>query len=521
MKFHWKHGWIVMSLLAAFFLAACGGDDNGSSAPPTPSVVTGTATGITNIAATLNGTVNPNGLATEAWFEWGTSATLATFDNTAKQSLAAGTTVDNVSASISGLSFGTTYYFRMVASSSSGVTKGAIGNFSTSTQKPTVTTAAADNVTATSATLHGQVNPNFLPTTAWFEYGPNANLATFSKSPDVTIGSGSAVVPTSFVITNQPFGGTVFFRAAASNGAGEQKGLIDNVSMLNPPPVANAGADNSLLQGKTWTLDGSGSTTPSGSGATITSYLWTQVAGKTVALDNSNAVKPTFTAPDNVLVTGEVLRFQLTVTDSRSLTASDNVDITVKWGSLDDFSTDTTGQYDAVTTFGSPGTFSWVNQAAEVVTGGVNGLMFSPKVPLKQGSIQGVFSIDFTPKAPFYGTHGGFWIILRQDAQNWYEISNFDWGAGTPTAPDQAAIRKFVNGAMVNEVLSLPATGYTQGATYNISITFSPTQVTFTGFATSVVLNPSDTTAISVNQFSVETGLQDASYDNIQLIASP
>jgi len=25
MKFHWKNGWIVMSLLAAFFLAACGG----------------------------------------------------------------------------------------------------------------------------------------------------------------------------------------------------------------------------------------------------------------------------------------------------------------------------------------------------------------------------------------------------------------------------------------------------------------------------------------------------------------
>jgi hypothetical protein len=251
---------------------------------------------------------------------------------------------------------------------------------------------AADNVTASSATLHGQVNPNFLPTVAWFEYGPDANLTTFNKSPDVTIGSGSAVVPTSFVITNQPFGGTVFFRAAASNAAGDQKGLIDNVSMLNPPPVANAGADNSVLQGKTGTLDGSGSTTPSG---TITSYLWTQVNGTPVILSDNAAVKPTFTAPDNVLATGEVLRFQLTVTDSRSMTASDNVDITVKWGSLDDFSTNTTGQYD-VTTFGVPGTFTWVNQAAQVVNGGTNGLTFSPEPRFREQP--GRLLIDFSQR---------------------------------------------------------------------------------------------------------------------------
>jgi hypothetical protein len=60
-------------------------------------------------------------LATEAWFEWGASQNLTTFDNTApKQQFAAGTTVQAVTAPLPPLTFGTTYYFRLVASNSSG-----------------------------------------------------------------------------------------------------------------------------------------------------------------------------------------------------------------------------------------------------------------------------------------------------------------------------------------------------------------------------------------------------------------
>ena len=294
-------GYFVLFLISAIILSACGGGGGGdSTAPPTPVVVTGSATGITNVGATLNGTVNPNGLATEAWFEWGTSPTLATFDNTAKQPFAAGTTVQSVSASIPSLTFGTTYYFRMSASNSSGVTKGAIGNFSTSAQRPTVTTLAADNLAATSATLHGQVNPNSLPTAAWFEYGSAPTLAGAFISPEVAIGSGSAVVPMSLLITGQPFGATVYFRAAARNDAGEQKGSIHNVSLNNPPPVANAGPDNTVEMKQTVTLNGSASTTPIG---TITSYQWTQVNGTAVALSRQQHGDPHVHPTDGSLTT--------------------------------------------------------------------------------------------------------------------------------------------------------------------------------------------------------------------------
>jgi len=520
MKFHWKNGWIVMSLLAAFFLAACGGGDGDSTAPPTPVVVTGNATGISNVGATLNGTVNPNGLATEAWFEWGTSSTLATFDNTAKQNLAAGTSVDNVSASISGLSIGTPYYFRMVASNSSGVSKGAIQNFSVTAQRPTVTTLAADNLAATSATLHGGVNPNSLNTLAWFEYGTDNSLATFTKTSDVGIGSGSAVVPTSANISGLATGGTVYFRAAASNSAGEQKGSILSLSTVNPPPVANAGPDNQVNMGQTVTLDGSASTTQAGS--TITSYLWTQVTNTgtyPVTLSDNTAVKPTFTAP-TVPQIGAVLRFQLTVTDSRSLTASDNVAITVKYvGFADDFSTDTTGTYTKTQQNGTGSTFTWdsVGKRGQVLTGDDNALIISKTIP---ASDNGVFSLDFSPTTPYPG-HGGIWVRLVQSPTNYYEISNFDWASfgGTPTAPDLATVRKVVGGVVVDEV-AVP-TAYTQGTTYNIKITFSPTQVVLEGFGAAVTLNTTNTAAITATSFEIQTGQQDAYYDNIQLLAHP
>jgi hypothetical protein len=515
MKFRRYPAFLVLSLIAAFFLSACGGG-GGSSAPPTPVVTTDNATGITNNGATLNGTVNPNGQATEAWFEWGTSPTLATFDNTTIQPFAAGTTVQAVTAPLTGLTFGTTYYFRLAASNASGVTKGAIGNFTTSTQIPTVTTMAADNLTSTSATLRGEVNPNSLDTLAWFEYGTDNTLATFTKTSDVGIGSGSAVVPTSANITGLTPGGTVFFRAAASNGAGEQKGTILSLSTADPPPVANAGPDNTVEMGQTVTLNGTGSTTPIG---TITSYLWTQVNGTAVTLDNDASPTPTFTAP-TVPVIGDVLRFQLEVTDSRSLTASDNVDITVNWaGFANDFSTDTTGTYTLTNTGGAGGTFTYdaIGQRAQVLTGDGNVLKVSNTIP---ASDNGVFSLDFSPTTA-YPTHGGIWVRLVQDAGNYYEISNFDYApfGGTPGPPDLAAVKKFVGGVMVDNV-AFP-TAYTQGNTYNLKITFSPTQVVLEGFGAPVTLNTANTTAISATSFNVETGQQDAYYDNIKLLAHP
>ncbi|UCF19761.1 MAG: hypothetical protein JSU87_17915 [Gemmatimonadota bacterium] len=96
-----------------------------------PSATTDAANLITSSSARLNATVNPNGRATNAWFEWGTDPSLGVFESTALQSVGSGTVAERVRQRIFGLSPATTYYYRVVASSAGGLARGSIISFTT------------------------------------------------------------------------------------------------------------------------------------------------------------------------------------------------------------------------------------------------------------------------------------------------------------------------------------------------------------------------------------------------------
>lgn len=99
----------------------------GQSTPP--AVTTAAASSITSASATLNGSVNPNGGATSAYFEWGANCTLS--NTTPAQPVGSGTTNAAISATLSGLTPGTTYCYRLVGSNNAGTTRGAILSFTT------------------------------------------------------------------------------------------------------------------------------------------------------------------------------------------------------------------------------------------------------------------------------------------------------------------------------------------------------------------------------------------------------
>lgn len=221
-----------LSLLLLCLLSSCGGSGDGeestSSPGSAPIAVSVAATMINENSATLNGTVNPNGLATRAWFEYGTDPGLQTYASSPDQDAGDGTSAQPVSANLGSLASGTTYHFRVCAENSGGYSEGQILSLTTASpgSAPSVTTIAATSVGATEATLNGSVIANGLATTAWFEWGTDSSLATFSSTPSQSVGSGTTSQSVNAGLSSLSTGTTYYYRIAASNSSGTTKGSI-------------------------------------------------------------------------------------------------------------------------------------------------------------------------------------------------------------------------------------------------------------------------------------------------------
>ncbi|KHT47896.1 glycosyl hydrolase family 18 protein [Vibrio sinaloensis] len=93
---------------------------------------------------------------------------------------------------------------------------------------------------------------------------------------------------------------------------------------VNRAPVANAGADITVVGPATVSLDGSASKDSDG---TIASYQWSQVSGTPVTLVGASSAAANFDV--NEVTQTQTLSFKLTVTDNEGATASDTVTVTV------------------------------------------------------------------------------------------------------------------------------------------------------------------------------------------------
>ena len=135
-----------------------------------PIVTTNPATLIASFSARLNGSLNPHGLTTTFHFEYGLTTS---YGVTTPPQNRSGNTPQNVSANISNLMANRVYHFRIVASNAHGTSFGGDRTFTTltATGPPVVTTNPATNVTSSSATLNGLLNPHGLTTTVYFQYG--------------------------------------------------------------------------------------------------------------------------------------------------------------------------------------------------------------------------------------------------------------------------------------------------------------------------------------------------------------
>jgi hypothetical protein len=139
-------------------------------AASTPSVVTGSATSVTNTTADIHGTVNPGGSGTTYFFQWGVSPAYGL--QSPSHSAGSGTKTINVATVPTNLIPGTVYHYRVVASNRFGAALGRDRAFTTTGHPPAVViTGPPFEVAHSFAILTGSVNPEGAPTGWAFQYG--------------------------------------------------------------------------------------------------------------------------------------------------------------------------------------------------------------------------------------------------------------------------------------------------------------------------------------------------------------
>jgi hypothetical protein len=206
----------------------------GASEEPPPTVVTGSASSITQTEATLNATVNPNGsTVTECKFEYGTSEFMLGSSAPCESLPGAGTGPVSVSARVGGLMRdGMTYFFRISATNAGGSSTGSLAMFHTAYAPPTAVTEAATLVGQKTATLHGKVNPEgSLVQECVFEYGTSEAYGS-SVPCEPPPGTGSMVKAVSAKVTGLVGNTHYHFRVSARNRGGTTQGSDQTFTTL-------------------------------------------------------------------------------------------------------------------------------------------------------------------------------------------------------------------------------------------------------------------------------------------------
>ena len=437
-----------------------------------PTVGTKQYTLLSPTGATLNGDVNPSGLATFAWFEYGTTTSFGSIlDNTSR-----GSGTDNVpmSAALSGLAPGTQIFYRVAASNTVGPSlKGDTFNFTTLIPT-TVTTLPVSSLGANIATLNGSVTPPGLATTAWFEWGTDNTFTsgvTETPLPHQAIGSGTVNVAVNAVLSGLSTSTTYYFRLVASNSGGTTRGSILSfttgaVTTVTTLPVSSLGAIVATLNG---------SVAPPG----LETIAWFEYGtDPTLTSSTSTTSQPLGSGTEDVPVNAALSGLSAYMTYYYRIAASNSAGTTR--GSISSFTTNApTDYYD----FGFTG-----NQAPDT----------------------GVFSVDFCPTAK--NSPGGQFVLrLQDDFNTYFEVSNYDWDNPADPHP-KASVSKVRNRVTVDNVEF--TNSYSQGNCYTVKITFSPTVTTVEAFGETIHLT-ANTLSNPVYSFMVETTNQDAYLANI------
>jgi hypothetical protein len=185
-----------------------------SEAVASPAVLTGEAEAARHGGMRLSGIVRPNGSSTSFYFQWGEGQSYAATRVMGPVESSAEVAVEIPERE---LRPGTTYHYRLVATSSLGTTMGAQRSFVTpQTPRPSVTTGRSRWVDTTAVTLTGVVDPANEPIAWYFEYGPTTAYGMTTRGG--VLDGAQAKVATSEPIEGLLPGATFHYRLVGRRG---------------------------------------------------------------------------------------------------------------------------------------------------------------------------------------------------------------------------------------------------------------------------------------------------------------
>lgn len=215
-----------------------------------PVVSTGAASAVTMSEANVTGTVNPEGLATRYYYQYGTTTEYGQ-DQPLPPGIEAGegSSAEPAPATLFPLTPGVTYHYRLVASNEDGTSYGEDETFTTpGYQPPAVSTGPASEVSPDTATLSGTIDPQGAQTAYTFEYGTTAAYGSqiFGEADPE-----QGVQTVTLALQSLLPGTTYHYRLLASNSGGSTDGVDQTfttpgipspiVAPITPPLIATPG----------------------------------------------------------------------------------------------------------------------------------------------------------------------------------------------------------------------------------------------------------------------------------------
>jgi uncharacterized protein (TIGR02145 family) len=201
---------ISIIILTIFLYSAC---EKGKA----PVLSTNEVTNITGTTAVSGGIITDEGTGTvtSRGICWSTGTSPSLSDNKTSDGAGAGTFTTN----LSGLNGATTYFLRAYATNNAGTGYGMVMSFTTFGLPPAPANSLVTNITTTSATVNGTVNPNYLSTVVTIEYGTNTSYGSVVTDAQGPL-TGSSVTNVSADVAGLAPGTTYHYRIKAVNSLG-------------------------------------------------------------------------------------------------------------------------------------------------------------------------------------------------------------------------------------------------------------------------------------------------------------